>query len=444
MTRVDADGRIDLCASSAPPTSVPSGTRVLRVDFGSLNASPLRDAPLRYRLLPQSSDWRDSRDGSIQFQGLGDGSYSLEIAFAGEEASVAAGVWSFRIGPPAPFISWYWPALFFSSIGAFVIAVRHLPWLEGVNFRINKALFLLRRRYGRTRHSSSPSIKAEPEDYCGQVLCDRYHLTEVVSRGGFSVVYAARDLRNQSERVAIKMLNRHSRASGDSWVRNRFAHEVAALRSVQHPAVVGILDSWIAATGEPCLAMPFLTGKTLRDLLRRGELSPKRAARIARDIAGGLTAIHQCGMVHRDLKPENIIIQSVGTEDEHAVIIDLGTAGLRQAEYDLAVTTLMAGSFHYMAPERLTGHYSPASDVFSLAVIILEMLTGKRLGDLNAMCSDPSFCAELRTVLWPRLGSGVATTVADLLCTACGLQPRLRPAAVDVWVEQVAAALDQS
>jgi serine/threonine protein kinase len=415
----------------------------LRIDFGSLDGSLFRDAPLRYRLLPQSSEWRDSYDGSAQFQDLGNGSYSMEIAYAGDEGS-AVGAWEFRIGSAPPFISWYWPTLFVTSIGTLAIAVRRLAWLESVNFRINKALFLLRRRYSRKpRHSSSPSLNIEPENYCGQLLCKRYLLTDVISRGGFSVVYAARDLRNQDARVAIKILNRDSRASGDSWVRNRFAHEVAALRSVQHPAVVGILDSWIARNGEPCLAMPFLAGETLRDVLQRGDLSPSRTARLSRDLAGGLAAIHQRGMVHRDLKPENVIVEFPGTEREHAVIIDLGTAGLRQAEYDLAVTTLMAGSFHYMAPERLTGHYSPASDVFSLGVIILETLTGKRLGDLNAMCSDPAFRSELEAILWPKLGAVAAPTVADLLASACSLEPRLRPSAVDVWAEQVAKALDQ-
>jgi serine/threonine protein kinase len=126
------------------------------------------------------------------------------------------------------------------------------------------------------------------------------------------------------------------------------------------------------------------------------------------------------------------------------VIIDFGTAGLRSAENELAATTLMSGSFHYMAPERLTGHYSPASDVFSLAVIILEMLTGKRLADLNAMFSESSFQGELEKALRPCAGKDAAKTLADRLSVAYNPEPGRRPSAVEPWAEEVAAALDSA
>ena len=125
------------------------------------------------------------------------------------------------------------------------------------------------------------------------------------------------------------------------------------------------------------------------------------------------------------------------------MIIDFGTAGLRSAENELAATTLMAGSFHYMAPERLTGHYSAASDVFSLGVIILEMLTGKRLADLRVMFSDPSFLGELEKALRASLGVDAAKSAAERLSPAYNPEPRRRPAAVKAWTEEVAAALYQ-
>ena len=118
--------------------------------------------------------------------------------------------------------------------------------------------------------------------------------------------------------------------------------------------------------------------------------------------------------------------------------------GLRPGENELATTTLMAGSFHYMAPERLTGRYSAASDVFSLGVIILEMLTGKRLGDLNAMFSDKSFQDGLEATLRARLGAGVAKRLADCLSPAYNPEPRRRPAAVKAWTKEVAAAIELS
>jgi serine/threonine protein kinase len=104
----------------------------------------------------------------------------------------------------------------------------------------------------------------------------------------------------------------------------------------------------------------------------------------------------------------------------------------------------MSGSFHYMAPERLTGHYSPASDVFSLGVIVLEMLTGKRLAELNVMFSDSSFQSELENALRTSLDQDAAKSVADRLAPAYNPEPRRRPAAVSEWAEQVAAALNQA
>ena len=94
-----------------------------------------------------------------------------------------------------------------------------------------------------------------------------------------------------------------------------------------------------------------------------------------------------------------MILLNANTGNEEPVIIDFGTAGLRSAENELAATTLMAGSFHYMAPERLTSHYSPASDVFSLSVILLEMLTAKRRSDFGMTFSDPSFAASVATLM---------------------------------------------
>jgi serine/threonine protein kinase len=146
--------------------------------------------------------------------------------------------------------------------------------------------------------------------------------------------------------------------------------------------------------------------------------------------------------VHRDLKPENLFLLRPGSRDEQVVVIDFGTAGLRAAENELAATTLMSGSFHYMAPERLTGRYSPASDVFSLAVIILEMLTGKRLANLNAIYSDSSFADELEKALRSRLSTDPARQLADLLAPAYDPDPHHRPADVAEWTQQLASIID--
>jgi serine/threonine protein kinase len=320
--------------------------------------------------------------------------------------------------------------------------VRHTPGFDVAKFRIEKAVFLVRRRYSHQNFDTPSGAGANPQDYSGVTLSGRYQLIRIVSRGGFSAVYEARDLRDGDARLAVKVLSRGSGEPG--WLRDRFAHEVAALRSVDHPGIVRVLDSWISPGGEPCLAMPFLDGQTLRAALREKPFSPERAARLIRQLGAALAEVHAHGIIHRDLKPENLMLLEPGTEREQCVIIDFGTAGMRAAENELAATTLMAGSFHYMAPERLTGHYSPASDVFSFGAMILEFLTGKRLSDLNTMCADPAFAGEVEKTLSVSLGAELGKDVGRILAPACDPDPRRRPADVKIWGEQLAEALDQA
>ncbi len=437
ITRIEADGRPFLYPEPLPST-LPS-TKVLRVDAGGLNAPPFRSYPLRYRLLPGSKTWELSRDGSFQFHDLSDNDYSLQIGFTGNGPAPVT-TYAFRVGTGRSTPPWRWLIALVLAAAALIPIVRYAPGLERVRFRIEKTVFLLRRRFSHSILDSSTEAHLAAPDHSGETLLGRYRISRVVSRGGFSVVYEAHDLRDGDTRLAVKVLNRNSKQEG--WVRDRFAHEVAALRSVQHPGVVSILDSWISPAGEPCLAMPFLNGLTLRAALDELPLSLPRAARIVRQLGSALADVHGRGIVHRDLKPENLILLTPGTAQEQVVIIDFGTAGLRSAENELAATTLMSGSFHYMAPERLTGRYSPASDVFSLGVIILEMLTGKRLAALNAMSSDPSFQSELENALQARLHPEATGRLADLLAQAYNPQPRNRPTEVATWAEQVATLID--
>jgi hypothetical protein len=436
VTRVEADGRVFLFPDSMPP-ALPEDTKVLRIDVGALQASPFRDYPLRYRLLPLTKDWQLSHDGTLEFRNLPENAYTLETSYTGNGPSPVA-TYPFRVGTSTS-TSWRWIVGLLIAAGALVWMLPRAPWFDVVRFRIEKAVFLLRRRYShRTLHSSSGPA-AEAPDYSGETFSGRYHLSRIVCRGGFSVVYEARDLRDGNARLAVKVLNRA--AGQEGWVRDRFAHEVAALRSVDHPGVVRILDSWISPAGEPCLAMPFLDGETLRVALQQSPFSLERVARVVTQLGAALAEVHSRGIIHRDLKPENLILLRPGTDREQTVIIDFGTAGLRSAENELASTTLLAGSFHYMAPERLTGHYSPASDVFSLGVMILEMLTGNRLADLSAMFSDPSFRSELEGTLRTCLGPESARILANHLSLAYHPEPRRRPASVNAWAQEVAAAI---
>lgn len=217
-------------------------------------------------------------------------------------------------------------------------------------------------------------------------------------------------------------------------MRHRFAHEVAALHTLHHPGVVGLIDSWISPGGEPCLAMEFLKGPTLRQIESEdGRISRVQAAGWIEQIGTALTAIHERGIVHRDLKPENMIVLDEG---KRVVIIDFGTSAARGPEQDLESTMTLTGSLHYLAPERMARRYSTASDVYSLGVIILEMLTGLRPAEFEIAPMDPAFVRVA--------GAMIGEPVALLLVEALEHQPSKRPVDVVAWTKELAELLRKS
>ena len=152
ITRIEADGRMFLFPTPLPP-ALPSATKILRIDVGALQASPFRDSSLRYRLLPLQKEWRLSSDGSLEFANLPENSYTLELGFAGNGPS-AIGAYPFRVGAGGSGLSWLWRIGLLIAGGAFVSVVRYAPWLDRARFRVEKAVFLLRRRYSRRKLSN--------------------------------------------------------------------------------------------------------------------------------------------------------------------------------------------------------------------------------------------------------------------------------------------------
>lgn len=211
----------------------------------------------------------------------------------------------------------------------------------------------------------------------GAKIKDRYRIERELGRGGFGIVYLARDELLHSRPVVIKVLR--ERASTQSeWFSKKFREEREALARLDHPGIVGVLDCGEMPDGKPFLVMQFVDGVTLRSLLRNGPMPLERAAQIVRRIAQALNAAHDRGVYHRDLKPENIMLQDLGEGEELVKIIDFGIATVKESQAGATTSqTGTAGSGPYMAPEQLLGRPSAASDIFALGVIAYELLTGK-------------------------------------------------------------------
>ncbi len=201
-------------------------------------------------------------------------------------------------------------------------------------------------------------------------LANRYRLDRELGRGGMATVYLAHDLKHDRP-VALKLLHPEIAVVLGS---ERFQREIMLAARLQHPHILAVHDSGEAA-GELWFTMPFVEGETLRDRLEREHQLPVAdALRIARDTADALDYAHHHGVIHRDVKPENIMLTG-----NHALVADFGIARALDAETRLTHTGIAVGTPAYMSPEQASGarDLDPSSDVYSLASVLYEMLTGE-------------------------------------------------------------------
>ena len=212
---------------------------------------------------------------------------------------------------------------------------------------------------------------AEAWDFEGQWRIERQ-----LGRGGMGMVYLATDL-ILGRPVAIKMMAPQFRSDAD--LVERFEREARLMAKLDHPNLVPVYSVGRAASG-PYLVMKLLEGRTLGERLRVERRLPlEEARRVARQLAAGLQYMHDRLVVHRDLKPANVFVGP----DGQVTLLDLGVA--REPDSDLTGTGMLVGTLRYMAPEVLYGQPAePRSDQYALAVIVYEMLTGRRMVDAES------------------------------------------------------------
>ena len=198
----------------------------------------------------------------------------------------------------------------------------------------------------------------------------RYRLEDEVGRGGMGVVYRARDPM-LGRPVALKLLAPH--LGGDQAALARFHREAALIASLKHTHIATVYE-FGEHEGRPYIALEWITGRTLKELLAaEGRLPVERSLGLFDQLAGALDYAHRHGVIHRDLKPANIMI---GTDDK-ATIVDFGLAWLETAP-SITTSGMTVGTPRYMSPEQVQGESTDGrSDLYSLAVIFYEMLAGR-------------------------------------------------------------------
>jgi serine/threonine protein kinase len=201
-----------------------------------------------------------------------------------------------------------------------------------------------------------------------ETLGGHYRLVRLIGRGGMSDVYEALDVRTGVS-VAVKVVR-----SGDPEFVRRLSHEARALESFAHPGLVKLFDTGLAGD-QAYLVMEYVDGVTLAEVLRHGPLSAEETATLGATLADALAYVHERGVVHRDVKPSNILRTSSGA----TMLGDFGIAQLRDAA-TLTISGTMLGTVSYMAPEQLEDNQvGPSADLWSLGVVLLECLTGRRV-----------------------------------------------------------------
>ncbi len=268
----------------------------------------------------------------------------------------------------------------------------------------------------------------------GKTIANRYEIISQTGVGGMATVYTARD-NVLNRKVAIKVL-KYEFTTDEEFIK-RFNSEAQAAASLTHPNIVSIYDVG-NEDGIYYIVMELVRGKTLKQIItEEGALPWKWSVNIAMQIASALETAHKNNIVHRDIKPHNIII----TEDGVAKVTDFGIAKAVSNSTITAFGTTI-GSVHYFSPEQAKGGYTDAkSDIYSLGVVMYEMLTGRVPFD-----SDTSVSVALKHMQEPpvppmEINDNIPQAVNDIILKAMEKEPMARYQTATAMMRDLSRAL---
>ena len=432
---------------SSPPANELKNGQQAKFEFGSLYYELRNQLRFRYRL-NAAQQWTVTKETAKTFENLPPGQYQFELA----ARVLPTGDWTVPVSYKFRVIAPFWQTSIF--LGLLVVGGLGITGgVLGLRGR-RKSIYMQQKQaflcaLENEQNTADPEIqrlltlsktpthlpdlspwqgggvdREMPAEVDG-----RFDIQSVVAAGGFATVYLAHDKTRKGSRCAVKIfhLSEHER----EWMLKRFDQEIESLKRIDHPNVVRFLSAGETSNGEPYLAMDFVEGITLRQALIDGALTRPLAADLVLQLGAALEAIHKENVFHRDIKPENLIL----TPQRRLLVIDFSIAIARDPRSTQHALSRAAGSFLYMAPEQVFGFASPATDIYSFALVVFEILTGKRAGDLGLGAASGSLPGEVRRSL-QELCPGLPP--ADELAEALMLEPRQRPQAAGHFGERLA------
>ncbi|MEO3941200.1 protein kinase [Paenarthrobacter nicotinovorans] len=280
--------------------------------------------------------------------------------------------------------------------------------------------------------NNDEAVDSRVPDSIDDTLDGRYQLGPVLGRGAMSAVYKATDLLLGRD-VAIKIF---LPGSGDDSFRARQENEMRLLAAFDHPGLVAALDAGVDTRNDEeraYLVMELAEGRDLRAMLSEGPLTIPETARIGTRLAGALSQVHAKGVIHRDIKPANILVSDDDVLGGSVKLADFGVA-LVMNDHRLTATGFTVGTAQYLSPEQAQGlHLTPASDIYSLGLVLLECLTGRA-----EYPGTPIETASARLHRAPQIPLDLPAPLRSLLEAMTDMDPEKRPAAQEV--EQSLAA----
>ncbi|NQD89086.1 serine/threonine protein kinase [Paenarthrobacter sp. CM16] len=274
--------------------------------------------------------------------------------------------------------------------------------------------------------NNDDAVDSRVPDSIDDTLDGRYQLGPVLGRGAMSAVYRATDLLLGRD-VAIKIF---LPGSGDDSFRARQENEMRLLAAFDHPGLVAALDAGVDTRNDEeraYLVMELAEGRDLRAMLTEGPLTIPETARIGIRLAGALSQVHAKGVIHRDIKPANILVSDDDGLGESVKLADFGVA-LVMNDNRLTATGFTVGTAQYLSPEQAQGlHLTPASDIYSLGLVLLECLTGKA-----EYPGTPIETASARLHRAPQIPVELPAPLRSLLEAMTDMDPEKRPGAQEV------------
>ncbi|MFE4837218.1 serine/threonine-protein kinase [Arthrobacter sp. NPDC056691] len=273
-------------------------------------------------------------------------------------------------------------------------------------------------------------LEEAPSGVTTDVLGGRYRLGEVIGRGGMSSVYAARD-QNLGRDVALKLF---APQAADADELKRQEAEIRLLAALNHPSLVTLFDAGVDTRvpdqPRPYLTMELVEGQDLRSRIRHSRVPLDELSVIGAGVADALAYVHGLGIIHRDIKPANILLVQVRPgEPVRPKLTDFGIARIVDGTR-LTATGTMVGTAAYLSPEQAMGSpLAPASDIYSLGLVLLECIKGTVEYPGSAVES-----AVARLHRAPEIPHGLPTEWQHLLASMTALEPLERPSAADLEV----------